>query len=318
MLSGNVVEFSRLGEGLIRYIAYDANQDVVQANAIGPQLSNFVRDNSYGKCWVSMEVDPNCSAYATLPHAEPETHPYIFRFPIYCPEVIEPYQWIYRRIKHELGHSFGANQASTWNATGQVDGSGDLYDPEGHDNELTGHWGACNKEVMGFIGPFGLRPFTLADQSGTYVISNIESQSEGVKALKIPKSRWVLTSNTDGSTIQEIRWFYYLELRSRHQFVFRKGKGRHPKLTREILPAVQIREGRPVYDPEIWFCEQRLRIDLGNSGGLGAGAVFSAEEIVMVQKQFDQPTPVVVSRRPFSVRAAAVDSISATLTITYG
>lgn len=318
MSSGNVIEFSRLGEGLIRYIAYDVNQDVTQANSIGTELSNYLRENSYGKNWLSMEVDPKCSDFVTLPHFEPETFPYIFRFPIYCPEVASPYEWIYRRIRHELGHMLGGSSGQVWDSTQRLSNEGDLYDPQGHFNQLTGHWAAPNKEVMGFIGPFGLRPFTLVSQSGTYVITNIESQSEGVKAAKIPKSRWTLVSNEDGTIIQEIRWFYYLELRSSHQFIFHKGKGKHPKATQEILPAVQIREGRPVYNPEQWYCEQRMRVDLGNNGGLGTGAVFSAEEIVMTQKQFDQPDPVVLSRRPFSVRAAAVDSISATLTVTYG
>lgn len=311
--SGNTVEFSRLPSGNIKYIAYDANNDINIGGPILTELASYIQVNSYGRNIMSWEINSDCAGL-TLPPSEPADQPNIFRFPIYCPNT-SSYTWIYRRLRHEAGHMFGGGSGETWNGSTFIQNEGDLYDPMGKFNQLTGHFSACNKEVMGFIGPFGLRPFTLVNENGTYSITNIESQSNGSKALKILKNRWLL-SKTDGTITQDIRWFYYLELRSNHQYITSSGKGKRKHLTQTIAPAIQVRQGRPVYKSEVWSVQQRMDLAIGNNGGFALGTTFIGEEILSEQKQFD-PEPVITSRRVISVKIVALDTDKATVNVIY-
>lgn len=314
--SGNTIEFARLPSGVIVYEAYDQWNNVVVGAPILADFDRYVQENSYGRNRLQASINAACPTL-TNPGFEA---PNIFRYSIDCPNQVINWRWVYRTIRHESGHGFGMGEGESWDANGQAaipglnPNYGDLYDPQGHENSLTGHWAAPHKEVAGFIGAFGLRPLTLITGSGIYEISNIESQSEGPKCLKILRRRWVIAQG-DGTIIQDIRTFCYLELRSRHQYRTLTGKGKKKRTTLTHAPAVQVRDCEPVYNIERWRVRQRLRIDIGNDGGLGVGAGFSGEE-VHERTVFD--TTSVLSRRPFSLRVQSINESSAVVAVTYG
>lgn len=308
--SGNTIEFSRLSPGQINYMAYDGYNDTNTGASILIDFSRFVYENSYGRNWLVWNISANCGELPRESYVAPNS----FFYNITCTNVFPVWRWNYNTIRHETGHDFGAGEGSSWDCCVKLLDYGDEYDPQGHYTSTTGHWCAPHKEVMGFIGPFGLRPFTLVTNSGSHYITDIQSQSQGSKAIKILHKRW-LYKNNDGSIIYDIRTFYYLEVRANHKITTTSGKGRKKRTSISFVPAVQIRECSPVYTPERWRVQSKFRTDLGKSGGFLTGGVFSDREVFEEQVPFQ--AGVTNYGRSFTITVNAVTADGATVSVFY-
>ncbi len=112
-----------------------------------------------------------------------------------------------RVVAHEFGHNLGLYHAHALDCVGDTETTscssliyGDFLDIMG---SQMGHMNAFNKSRLGWLD-YGVSPaITTVISSGTYQISPIESDTNEVKALRIPRG-------TDATGAQ--RW-YYLEYR---------------------------------------------------------------------------------------------------------
>lgn len=93
-------------------------------------------------------------------------------------------------VGHEFGHNLGVHHASSVNCGYSpiassgcfVNEYGDPFDIMG--NYSQGHMNAAHKEHLGFFNPSNIQTIT---SNGTYVIEPIETPSNNLKALKIPR-----------------------------------------------------------------------------------------------------------------------------------
>lgn len=93
-------------------------------------------------------------------------------------------------VSHEYGHNLGDHHASSQSCSGLVSPStpcgyseyGDRYDIMGTAN--SGHMNAPHKEHIGFFEPSNIQNVTA---SGTYILEPIETNTTGLKMLKIPR-----------------------------------------------------------------------------------------------------------------------------------
>jgi hypothetical protein len=115
--------------------------------------------------------------------------------------------WINGKIEagvftHEIGHNLGLYHAHTSLPDGSTLEYGDSLDVMG--SSKSAHYGAFQKERLGWLGYGNSPPVVTVEAAGTYVIESYESIGTKAKALKIPKG-------IDPST--GFKSYYYLESR---------------------------------------------------------------------------------------------------------
>jgi M6 family metalloprotease-like protein len=111
-------------------------------------------------------------------------------------------------MAHELGHNFGLYHSHSQTCSdGPISGTcttsdyGDSADTMG--NKTASHFGAAQKESLGWLDNPGLPAITTVTNSGTYKIEPYESFTNGVKAIRIP------VVNPPTATSE----YYYIEYR---------------------------------------------------------------------------------------------------------
>jgi hypothetical protein len=305
--SGNSLESPQTVPGPITYHMLDQYNQVWNYEAFRPQLESFIVANSYGRNTARVLLE-DCTLYKgvngyLLTTNEPT-------FSVSCGSSLG---WSLGSCLHETGHSLlQATHAgtATWanhNVT-VLDVYGDPYSPMGRN--VIRHYNAFEKERMGFIGAAdSLRPVLVAGASGEYRITRIDSQTEGAKCLKLLVEREIKRGQT-GKIYYDRLTFLYLELRADHLFKT-GGGGKKRGGSYSAGPAVQVRVAAPAYKGQIngYFPGNFLLTNVGNLGGLGAGAGFSDYSRVL--------DGGVASFRNFSVTVTALDSEGATIRVTY-
>jgi hypothetical protein len=108
-------------------------------------------------------------------------------------------------VAHEMGHNLGLYHSHTLDCSSGTCASveyGDTLDVMGR--SVSNHYGAFQKERLGWLGANASPPITTVQASGTYAIAPYETTGTAPKALKILKS----TDATTGA-----RTWYYVEVR---------------------------------------------------------------------------------------------------------
>lgn len=96
------------------------------------------------------------------------------------------------RVAHEFGHGFGLRHANFLDCKSGAIGSsacvsqeyGDFYSTMGA-SYADGHFNALHKDYLGWFSDFNIKTVT---ENGTYVLEPLETQTAGLKALKIQRS----------------------------------------------------------------------------------------------------------------------------------
>jgi len=308
-------------------------------------MNQLLLANSFGRNWFDFQLIPDCPK---LPCGvgcfDPVSQ--AIDYSMTC----SPFAtgWDLETVFHETGHLFGVGEGPAWdysrNPPVLISEYGDPYDPEGSGG-FGRHWNAFYKEVMGFLGESGLRPILLATNSGTFYISNAEDQSPGPKALKVLRNEYILYRD-DGVVYMDAKEFYYLELRTNHVFMGGysapaspigtassshngNGKGKHNRPRSSVSPAVfssslnsvgpavQARLGTPHYlrEPNGRVPFEAFLVNIGNYGGLAAGASFADVQVVLSQITYFGETNYV--SRPFSVNVISADNNGAEVQVNF-
>jgi hypothetical protein len=115
--------------------------------------------------------------------------------------------WINGKIEagvftHEIGHNLGLYHAHTLLPDGSTLEYGDSLDVMG--SSKSAHYGAFQKERLGWLGYGNSPPILTVEAAGTYVIDAYESVGTRAKVLKVPKG-------VDPAT--GFKSYYYLESR---------------------------------------------------------------------------------------------------------
>ncbi|MGD2138197.1 MAG: NEW3 domain-containing protein [Gammaproteobacteria bacterium] len=212
-----------------------------RATVFGP-VSDFFRENSYGQTWLAgdvvgwltIDVDPSgcpttdirnqariaagaqgidLSAYNRQVFAFPDIgcswsgQATVGGSPSYA--MLDGTLLHEGIVSHELGHTFGLYHSHALECGNDIVGDtcvtaeyGDALDRMG--NHGGGHFNAFQKARLGWLD-YGTSPaITTADASGLYQLEASAAQSQGAKALRVPR-------DVDPATGQT-RW-YYLEYR---------------------------------------------------------------------------------------------------------
>ncbi len=134
-----------------------------------------------------------------------------------------------RIISHELGHNYGAGHADAWECGAMAIGGSctsvgyyDPYDIMGY-GSYTGHFSSFNKDLFNWLDPENVQ---LVDSDTTVNIDPVETQTSGVKLVKIPKGKDIYGNPTS---------YYFLE--------FRKPVGQDATLPGNVFDGASIRWG---------------------------------------------------------------------------
>lgn len=113
-----------------------------------------------------------------------------------------------RVIAHEMGHGFQLDHSDALEcgAVSVGDSCSDLdqASPDDTMGSRAGHYNVFQKERLGWLGTSGMPAITTVTASGRYTLEPLETQTTGLKALKIRQG-------TDPATGQAV--WYYLEYR---------------------------------------------------------------------------------------------------------
>jgi hypothetical protein len=113
-----------------------------------------------------------------------------------------------RVIAHEMGHGFQLDHSDALECGAASIGSScsdlDQASPDDTMGSRAGHFNVFQKERLGWLGTSGMPAITTVTASGRYTLEPLETQTTGVKALKIRQG-------TDPATGQAV--WYYLEYR---------------------------------------------------------------------------------------------------------
>jgi hypothetical protein len=111
-------------------------------------------------------------------------------------------------IAHEMGHGFQLDHSDALECGATSIGSScsdlDQASPDDTMGSRAGHYNVFQKERLGWLGTSGMPAITTVTASGRYTLEPLETQTTGVKALKIRQG-------TDPATGQAV--WYYLEYR---------------------------------------------------------------------------------------------------------
>lgn len=113
-----------------------------------------------------------------------------------------------RVIAHEMGHGFQLDHSDALECGATSIGSTcsdlDQASPDDTMGSRAGHYNVFQKERLGWLGTSGMPAIATVTTSGRYTLEPLETQTTGVKALKIRQG-------TDATTGQAV--WYYLEYR---------------------------------------------------------------------------------------------------------
>jgi len=113
-----------------------------------------------------------------------------------------------RVIAHEMGHGFQLDHSDALECGATSIGSScsdlDQASPDDTMGSRAGHFNVFQKERLGWLGTSGMPAITTVTASGRYTLEPLETQTTGVKALKVRQG-------TDPATGQAV--WYYLEYR---------------------------------------------------------------------------------------------------------
>lgn len=113
-----------------------------------------------------------------------------------------------RVVAHEMGHGFQLDHSDALECGATSIGGTctdlDQASPDDTMGSRAGHYNAFQKERLGWLGAIGMPAITTVTTSGRYTLEPLETQTTGVKALKIRQG-------TDPASGQAV--WYYLEYR---------------------------------------------------------------------------------------------------------
>ncbi len=207
------------------------------------QISNFFMENSYQQTWLTGDVlgwytaninsTDSCDQWAIAQAADDaaiannvdltQYDRYVYVFPFNTCSWsgfatvggIQTQAWVrgdlFTKVPaHEMGHNFGLLHSHGLNCQGDATDTncvsltyGDQLDTMG---AQPGHYNAYQKERLGWLNQGNMPTITTVQQSGSYTIEPIETNSSNAKALKVLR-------DTDPATGQN-RWFYIEQRRS--------------------------------------------------------------------------------------------------------
>lgn len=306
--TGNSLDIPETEPGVIDYHMMDIYTNVGNYLANKSQMESFIALNSYGRNKANVLLEDCAKSKGVT------AYPYFGTGAVYnvnCGS--SGLGWNISSIIHEANHAVGAmNHAGTATWIGRtyttLDAYGDSYSPMGGHFWL--HHNAFEKERLGFIGATNsLRPVFYATESGTYYITDIESQSTGAKCLKILVLREIKRGQT-GNIYFDRKMFYYLSLQTKHYMTSSGGKKRGGSYIQ--APAVQVRLGTPSYLGQMtgYFPNNGLITNIGNRGGLVAGKSYTD------YTETRDGTALAITRQ-FTVTVVAVDINGATIKVLY-
>jgi M6 family metalloprotease-like protein len=201
------------------------------------QISNFFMENSYQQTWLTGDVfgwytaninsTDSCNQWAIAQAADDaaiannvdlsQYDRYVYVFPYNTCSWsgfatvggTQTQAWVrgdlFTKVPaHELGHNFGLLHSHGLNCQGDATETncvsltyGDQLDTMG---AQPGHFNAYQKERLGWLNQGNMPAITTVQQSGSYTIEPLETNSNNAKALKVLR-------DTDPATGQN-RWFY--------------------------------------------------------------------------------------------------------------
>ena len=213
-------------------------------NKIFVETDDYYRENSYGKTslsgdvfgWYKLNINQNCDPISTydsaVAAANPDIHfPNFNRIIIVAPfgpdcgwggvaiigereyntpdgPATQAVSWLLpglRAASHELGHNIGLHHANFWNCGFEVNSScnnreyGNIHSVMGL--FFTGHFDAAQKDYLGW---FDSNNITTASSTGNFLLEPLETNTNGLKAIKIPRV---------ANPSNQFEDYYYLEYR---------------------------------------------------------------------------------------------------------